>query len=60
MDHNTSHISLISKVDDKQVDVSLEERNSTSDNTKVEKIITLAKSKMGDSYAACQSRSRSF
>ena len=51
MDHNTSHISLVSKVHDTQEKLSQNETNSTLIPTKVEKIIALAKSKMGDSYA---------
>ncbi len=50
MDHNKSHISLVSKVHKKKSEVVIFEDNTTTDNAKVEKLITLAKSKMGDSY----------
>ena len=50
MDHNESLISLVSKVYEKQDPVTKTENNSTVSNTKVEKLISLAKSKMGDSY----------
>jgi cell wall-associated NlpC family hydrolase len=51
MDHNTSHISLVSKLQDAQSEPSQNETNSTVIHSKVEKIIALATSKMGDSYA---------
>ena len=50
MDHNKSLISLVSKTYEKQDSVAKTENNSTAPHTKVEKLITLAKSKMGDSY----------
>ena len=50
MDHNESLISLVSKAYEKQEHVVKTENNTTSSGTKVEKLITLAKSKMGDSY----------
>jgi cell wall-associated NlpC family hydrolase len=51
MDHNESLISLVSKMYEKQDHVANTENNTTtSSNTKVEKLITLAESKMGDSY----------
>ena len=50
MDHNASLISLVSKAYEKQESVAKTENNTTSSGTKVEKIITLAESKMGDSY----------
>ena len=54
MDHNASHISLVSKMAEaKTVTVKADENISTS-NDKVEKIIALAKSKMGDSYEAAK------
>ena len=51
MDHNESHISLVSKIYKKTRNVVTFKDNITTDNTKVEKLISLAKSKMGDSYA---------
>jgi cell wall-associated NlpC family hydrolase len=50
MDHNESLISLVSKAYEKQEHVSKTENNSTASHTKVEKLIALAESKMGDSY----------
>lgn len=50
MDHNESLISLVSKAYEKQDSIAKTENNTTSSNSKVEKLITLAKSKMGDSY----------
>ena len=50
MDHNSGHISLFSKVYEKHSSVGQADANSTVKNTAVEKIITLAKSKIGDSY----------
>ncbi len=50
MDHNESLISLVSKAYEKQEHVVKTENNTTSSNGKVEKLIPLAKSKMGDSY----------
>ena len=51
MDHNGSQLSLVSKVHrDNNVSVSLATQNNTT-HSKVENIITLAQSKMGDSYA---------
>jgi cell wall-associated NlpC family hydrolase len=50
MDHNESSISLISKAYEKQEYIAKSKNNTTSSNSKVEKLITLAKSKMGDSY----------
>jgi cell wall-associated NlpC family hydrolase len=51
MDHNESHISLISKIHQKisALDES-KESNVTKSSSKVEKLIALAKSKMGNSY----------
>ena len=49
MDHNTSHISLVSKPYTRNKSL-LPENNSSTEDTKAEKIITLATSKMGDSY----------
>jgi cell wall-associated NlpC family hydrolase len=51
MDHNTSHISLVSKRVELSIAMINEDKNLTSSNDKVEKIIALGKSKMGDSYA---------
>ena len=50
MDHNTSHISLVSKIADENASVIKADENISTSNDTVEKIITLAKSKMGDSY----------
>ena len=50
MDHNTSHISLVSKIVDENASVIKADENISTSNDTVEKIITLAKSKMGDSY----------
>ena len=50
MDHNRSHISLVSKVNKRKSEVVTLEDNTTPYNAKVEKLITLAKSKLGDSY----------
>jgi len=50
MDHNASLISLVSKMYEKQGSVAKTENNSTTSHTKVEKLIVLAQSKMGDSY----------
>lgn len=50
MDHNESHISLVSKTHKKTSETVTLEDNITRGNAKVEKLITLAKSKMGDSY----------
>ena len=50
MDHNESLISLVSKAYEKQDSVAKIEDNSTVSHTKVEKLMTLAQSKMGDSY----------
>jgi len=50
MDHNESHISLVSKIHKKTSEGVTLEDNTTTDNIKVEKLITLAKSKMGNSY----------
>ena len=55
MDHNESLISLVSKVYEKQDYVANTENNTTaSSDTKVEKLITLAESKMGDSYESAK------
>ncbi len=54
MDHNESLISLVSKAYEKQDSVAKTENNTTPSNSKVEKLITLAKSKMGDSYEAAK------
>jgi cell wall-associated NlpC family hydrolase len=51
MDHNANHISLVSKM--VEVQTAIEKTKGTQQsksNDKVEKIIALAKSKMGDSY----------
>jgi cell wall-associated NlpC family hydrolase len=50
MDHNASHISLISKIVESNITIENEDENLTTSNDKVEQIITLAKSKMGDTY----------
>ena len=50
MDHNKSHISLVSKGYEYTNALPASEINSTVTNTKVEKLITLAKTKEGDSY----------
>jgi cell wall-associated NlpC family hydrolase len=50
MDHNESLISLVSKAYEKQEHVAKTKNNTTSSNSKVEKLITLAESKMGNSY----------
>ena len=51
MDHNASHISLVSKMAEAQTAIEKTEgTQQTESNDKVEKIIALAKSKMGDSY----------
>ena len=50
MDHNASHISLISKRVESNITIENEDENLTTSNDKVEQIITLAKSKMGDTY----------
>ena len=54
MDHNESLISLVSKAYVKQDKVAKIENNSTASNTKTEVLITLAKSKLGDSYEAAK------
>ncbi len=50
MDHNESLISLVSKAYEKQEHVAKTENSTTSSGAKVEKLIILAQSKMGDSY----------
>ena len=51
MDHNASYISLVSKKAEVQTAIDkTESTQKTESNDKVEKIIALAKSKMGDSY----------
>jgi len=50
MDHNTSKIVLIPKVYEEESTLISLDSNATNANSKVEKIITLAKSKMGNSY----------
>jgi cell wall-associated NlpC family hydrolase len=51
MDHNTSHISLVSKMAEVQTTVDKTEgTRQTESNDRVEKIIALAKSKIGNSY----------
>jgi len=50
MDHNAMLISLVSKVYEKEEGVEKSENNVSSPNSKVEKLIGLAESKMGDSY----------
>ena len=52
MDHNTSHISLVSKMAEENVPMVKADENIGVSNDTVEKIIILAKSKMGDSYEA--------
>ncbi len=54
MDHNVSHISLLSKAYEKKTDLVSVESNNTASNSKVEKLITLAKSKLGDSYESAK------
>lgn len=54
MDHNTSQISLVSKKHELTDTNTTETVKNSSMNTKVEKIITLAKSKLGDSYKPAQ------
>ena len=54
MDHNGSQLSLVSKVyKDKNVSVALKTKGHTV-NSQVKKIIALAQSKMGDSYATAK------
>ena len=60
MDHNVSHISLISKVSDANISLVQSDNNVTVSNSIVEKIITLAKSKMGDSYAPAKAGPEHF
>jgi cell wall-associated NlpC family hydrolase len=50
MDHNVSQISLVSKMTEENASVIKADENISASNDTVEKIITLAKSKMGDSY----------
>jgi len=50
MDHNRSHISLVSKMADANISEVKADENSSTSNDRVEKIIALAKSKLGDSY----------
>jgi len=54
IDHNASHISLISKIVESNITMANEDENLSTSNDKVEKIITLAKSKMGDTYESAK------
>ncbi len=49
MDHNESHIDLVPKVHD-FVSSDMKEDTSSATSTKIDKLILLAKSKLGDSY----------
>jgi cell wall-associated NlpC family hydrolase len=60
MDHNTSHISLISKIKDKNVSTAKVDEHVNTLNDKVEKIITLAKSKLGYSYESAKAGPNHF
>jgi cell wall-associated NlpC family hydrolase len=61
MDHNDSLISLVSKAYEKQDHVGKTEQNSTeAPKGQVEKLITLAKSKMGNSYAPAKAGPEHF
>jgi len=60
MDHNTSHISLVAKAHD-SIDISKESSSDTSSkNAMVEKVIALAKSKLGDPYEPAKAGPDSF
>ncbi|SFZ98899.1 NLP/P60 family protein [hydrothermal vent metagenome] len=60
MDHNESQISLISKIYEKDTKQVSDKNNSGSSSSKVEQIIGLAKSKMGDSYAPAKAGPEHF
>jgi len=60
MDHNESLISLVSKAYEKQAQGEKTENSSTASHTKVEKLITLARSKMGNSYAVAKAGPNHF
>jgi cell wall-associated NlpC family hydrolase len=54
MDHNESQITLISKAYDRNISTDSNKTASAETSGKVEKLIALAKSKIGDSYRPAQ------
>ena len=54
MDDNEDHISLVSKIYESKVTDKVTEHNETDDLSRVDKLISLAKSKLGDSYMSAK------
>ena len=59
LDHNATHLSLTSKIHDGNISVS-QPNDTNATDSRVEKLIALAKSKMGNSYAPAKAGPEHF